>query len=206
MKRIIYLSLLCLAVLLTGCAGNQATSTEAPEIETTTDISEYLIGPGDTLQINVWRNDELSVNVPVRPDGKISMPLIGDVDVAGLTTDTLSKNIAQSLLTYIRSPQVTVIVTNPGSSDYARRVRITGAINAPLSVPFRRDMTVLDLVLEAGGLTEFASGNRAKLYRRIDGEVKVFPVRLNDMLQRGKLDTNYKLAPADIITVPESLF
>ncbi|QEI14311.1 XrtA/PEP-CTERM system exopolysaccharide export protein [Cellvibrio japonicus] len=169
-------------------------------------LAEYRIGVGDTLQINVWRNPELSLAVPVRPDGKISMPLIGDIPAADLTATQLSNNIVQSLTTYVRNPQVTVIVTNPSSSDFQRRVRITGAVNSPQSIPYREGMTVLDLVLLAGGTNIYASPNKARLYRKIDGVVKVYPIRLDDLINDGKIDTNYLLQPSDIVTVPERAF
>jgi len=170
------------------------------------ELPAYKIGVGDTLQINVWKNNELSISVPVRPDGKISMPLVGDVHAAGETTTGLSSNISTALSAYIRSPQVTVIVLDSGSADFQRRIRITGAVRSPLSVPFRRGMTVLDLVLQAGGATEFASLNKAKLYRKVDDQVKVYPVYLGDILNKGKLDTNYELISSDIVTVPERVF
>ena len=169
-------------------------------------LSEYRIGVGDTLQISVWRNPELSLSVPVRPDGKISMPLIGDLIAADLTAGQLSDNIVKGLTNYVRNPQVTVIVTNPSSSDFQRRVRITGAVSSPQSIPYREGMTVLDLVLLAGGPSEFASGNKAKLYRRVNGEVKVYPIKLDDLINDGKIETNYLLQPSDIVTVPERAF
>ncbi|WP_425502409.1 XrtA/PEP-CTERM system exopolysaccharide export protein [Simiduia aestuariiviva] len=170
------------------------------------DVQEYRIGVGDALQINVWRNQELSLAVPVRPDGKISMPLVGDIVAAGLTPIELSDNIVVGLKSYVRNPQVTVIVANPSSSDFQRRVRITGAVQAPQSIPFREGMTVLDLVLMAGGANDFASSNNAKLYRKINGEMKIFPVRLDDLLNKGDVSTNYPLQPSDIVTVPERVF
>jgi len=169
-------------------------------------LEEYRIGVGDALEVNVWRNPELSVSVPVRPDGKISMPLVGDIVAAQLTATELSSNIAVSLTEYVRNPQVTVIVSNPSSSDFQRRVRITGAVNNPQSIPYREGMTVLDLVLLAGGTNEFASPNRTKLYRKINGELKVYPVYLNDLINKGKVTTNYPLQPSDIVTVPERSF
>lgn len=177
-----------------------------PEAETAPKLDVYLIGPDDALAVNVWRNAELSLSVLVRPDGKITMPLIGDVQAANQSPPQLAEMITKKLTNFIRNPQVTVIVTAPKNADYERRVRITGAVGGPISVPYRRDMTVLDLVLEAGGLNEFASGNRSKLYRRVNGKMQAYPIRLKDMLQKGELKTNYKLAPADVITVPERFF
>lgn len=190
--------------LLAACGSNVVT--EKPVAVAADSLPAYEIGVGDSLHINVWKNNELSLAVPVRPDGMISMPLVGDVRAAGETTEQLSSQISEALSAYIRSPQVTVIVQDSSSSDYQRRIRITGAVNGQLSMPYRAGMTVLDLVLQAGGVTEFASPNKAKLYRKVDGKVKVYPVYLGDILNKGKLETNYELAPSDIVTVPERVF
>lgn len=196
---------LILIVLISACAGPRL-QVEQPQRAQGSAIDEYVIGVGDQLRVNVWKNPELSMDVPVRPDGKISLPLIGDINAQGQTAKQLADAITKSLLTYLRSPQVGVIVTNAGSVDYLLRVRVTGAVNNPLSVPHKDGMTVLDLVLEAGGPTQYASSNRAKLYRKIDGEVKVYPIRLHDILNKGQLATNYTLSPSDIVTVPERVF
>jgi polysaccharide export outer membrane protein len=192
------------AVILTACSSTKMSG--IPEASNTTVLEEYRIGVGDTLAVNVWRNPEMSINVPVRPDGKISMPLIGDIVAADLTTEQLAQNITNSLTTYIRSPQVTIIVTNPGSSDFQRRVRITGAVESPQSIPYREGMTVLDLVLLAGGPNQFAAANKAKLYRKVNDEVKVYPIKLDDLINNGNVSTNYALQPSDIVTVPERKF
>lgn len=203
MKHIIFA--LVSTLLLTAC-GSTGTVAELPSLPRESIIGEYEIGVGDELQVNVWKNQELSLRVPVRPDGKISLPLVGDIVAQGLTAKQLAANLTAGLKTYIRSPQVDVIVTSAQSVDYLLRVRVTGAVNNPLSLPHKDGMTVLDLVLEAGGPTQYASTNRAKLYRKIGGEVKVYPIKLNDILNKGKLATNYTLAPSDIVTVPERLF
>jgi polysaccharide export outer membrane protein len=203
-KMYLVISACLLMTLLAGCSSNK--SVQAPAAADAAVLSEYKIGVGDALVINVWRNPELSLNVPVRPDGKISMPLIGDVAAADLTTDQLSQNITKSLTTFIRSPQVTVIVANPSSSDFQRRVRITGAVSNPQSIPYREGMTVLDLVLLAGGPNQFASANKAKLYRKVGGELKVYPIKLDDLINDGEVETNYSLQPSDIVTVPERSF
>jgi len=204
MKKIAWLGLVFIAMILASCASSKKIT--MPPISDRGVLDEYRIGVGDTLQVNVWRNAELSMSVPVRPDGKISMPLVGDIVAANLTTKQLSTNIVEALNSYVRSPQVTVIVTNPSSSDFQLRVRITGAVRSPQSIPYREGMTVLDLVLLAGGPNEFASANKAKLYRKINNETKVYPVYLVDLLEDGKVDTNYPLQPSDIVTVPERSF
>ncbi len=195
-----------MCVLVLAACSSTGMMKDAPVLPDANVIGEYQIGVGDELYVNVWKNEELSMNVPVRPDGKISLPLIGDIVAQGFSPKQLADNITQGLLTYIRSPQVNVIVVNAGSVDYLLRVRVTGAVTTPRSLPHKDGMTVLDLVLEAGGPTEYASANNAKLYRRVDGDIKVYPIRLNDILNKGKLTTNYTLAPSDIVTVPERLF
>jgi polysaccharide export outer membrane protein len=134
------------------------------------------------------------------------MPLIGDILVASKTTEELSAEITQQLQVFVKNPQVTVIVTNPSSSDFQQRVRVTGAVASPQSVPYRKGMTVLDLVLLAGGPNEFAKEGGAKLYRRVNGEVKIYPIYLDKILREGELKTNYRLLPSDIVTVPERSF
>jgi polysaccharide export outer membrane protein len=200
---------LCLGMLLallTACVAPNRGPIEQPEEAMAFNPDDYRIGVGDNLSVNVWRDQNLSVSVPVRPDGKISMPLIGDVLAADKTAEGLAEEITAKLETYMRNPQVTVIVTNPSSTDFQHRVRVTGAIRSPQSLPYRSGMTVLDLVLMAGGPNEFAQPDQAKLYRRVAGEVKVYPIYLRDILERGILDTNYPLLPADIVTIPQRAF
>lgn len=167
---------------------------------------EYRIGVSDQLQVSVWRNPDLSVSVPVRPDGKISVPLAGDLLAAGRTSEELSADIAKTLESYVRNPEVTVIIVSPNSADYLQRVRITGAVNAPQSLSYQQGMTVLDVILQAGGVTAFGVPNGALLYRQTKDGLKVYPVYLEDILEEGKLETNYQLAPSDILTVPERVF
>lgn len=164
---------------------------------------EYRIGVGDTLSVNVWRNTDLSVVVPVRPDGKVSVPLAGDVMVGNKTPEEVAAEITGKLSTFIRDPYVTVIVTTMGSDEYRSRVRVTGAVLTPVSLPYRQGMTVLDVVLEAGGTTEFANEGGAVLYRR-SGER--LDIQLNRILHRGDMSTNYTLQPGDVVTVPERAF
>lgn len=202
MKNWLFLSFVVL--LFSGCASNPAPN-KRPAPAATTE-TEYTIGVGDQLSVQVWKSPELSITVPVRPDGKISVPLIGDVAAAGETTKKLSTTLAQGFSEYVRNAQVTVIVLNPSSGEYLRRVRVTGAVTSPLSLPHQQGITVLDLVLEAGGLTEFASGNKSKLFRRVGDKMEVYPIYLDDILQKGQLDTNYILAPSDVVTVPERNF
>jgi polysaccharide export outer membrane protein len=131
---------------------------------------------------------------------------VGDIVAAGLTTQELAKAVTEKLNTYIRNPEVTVIVTNPVSADFLRRVRVTGAVRTPVSVSYRQGMTALDIVLQAGGLTEFAAPAKARLYRTVEGRTKVYPVDLDAILKQGDLTTNYPLYPSDVVTVPERSF
>lgn len=192
------------AFLFSACASKPAVGKKPPAPTATT--TEYTIGVGDQVAVQVWKSPELSLTVPVRPDGKISVPLIGDVTAAGETTRKLSATLSQGFSEYVRNAQVTVIVLNPSSGEYLRRVRVTGAVTAPLSLAHQQGITVLDLILEAGGLTEFANGNKAKLFRKIGDKMEVYPIYLNDILQKGQLETNYTLAPSDVVTVPERSF
>lgn len=195
-----------LSLWLVACASEQLESGPPPVVNEFVMDNNYRIGVGDELHVQVWRNEELSAKVPVRPDGKISSPLVGDIVAAGLTTQELAKAITAKLGSYVRNPEVTVIVTNPASADFLRRVRVTGAVRTPVTVTFRQGMTVLDVVLQAGGLTEFASPGRARLYRTVEGRTKIYPVDLNAILQKGDLRTNYPLYPSDVVTVPERSF
>ena len=201
MKLLHAVSILALTVLA-GCATNSS----APPPNDVPDqvfADEYRIGIGDNLRINVWRNEDLSISVPVRPDGRISAPLVGDVFVGNRTPEEVAEELKQALASYIRDPYVSVIVTNIGSGEYLSRVRITGSVGRQSAVNYRPGMTVLDAVLDAGGVTPFANANATKLYRST-GEV--LKVKLDDLLNRGDLSTNFYLKPGDVVTVPERLF
>ncbi|MEX0729890.1 MAG: XrtA/PEP-CTERM system exopolysaccharide export protein [Aquisalimonadaceae bacterium] len=200
--------LLLLTLLLSGCG---TTSAGSPPAEDMDDVdyfspSTYQIGIDDLVEIAVWRNPDLSVVLPVRPDGMISVPLVGDVKAGGETPYNVGKDIEQAMKEFIREPKVTVLVRELRSNEYLYRVRVTGAVTTPLSAPHRAGMTVLDLVLDAGGITEFAAPGRARLYRRIEGETQVFAVRLQGILEDGDLSTNYSLRPGDIVSIPERMF
>ncbi len=169
-------------------------------------VDVYRIGVDDVVQVSVWHNPDLSVTVPVRPDGRISIPLGGDVIAGGRTPEEVAAAIKEKLAAYVREPQVAVILTQLHSHEYLSRVRVTGAVRQPVSVPYRQGMTVLDAVLAANGTTEFAAADRTELYRK-DGEAtKAMDVRLDKILKKGDLSTNYPVQPGDIITVPERSF
>lgn len=194
------------SMFLVACSNNEATSVSEYVAPPSGMVSEYHIGVDDTLAINVWRNPDLNVSVPVRPDGKISVPLVGDVLAGGRTAEQVSEEIRKKLEKYIREPQVTAIITGLRSHEYLTRLRVTGAVRQPISINYRQGMTVLDAVLVAGGVTEFAAANRTKLYRKEMGKTVVISIYLDDILYEGDLETNILLKSGDIITVPERLF
>ena len=165
----------------------------------------YIIGPGDAIQVFVWRSPELTVTVPVRPDGKISTPLVEDLVAVGKTPSQLARDIEIRLAEYVRTPQVNVIVTAPANAF--NQVKVIGQVNSPQSLAFRAGMTVLDAVLQSGGLTEFAAGNRAVLVRKdVSGKELRQKVRLNDLVKKGKISENVELKPGDVLIIPESVF
>jgi len=165
---------------------------------------DYLIGPGDTLQVFVWRNPELSVTVPVRPDGKISTPLVEDMAASGKTPSQLARDMEGVLAEFVRSPQVNVIVTQALSSFSA--VKVVGQLQRPQVVPYRKGLRVLDVVLACGGLSDFAAPNRAKIVRSAGGKQSEIKVRLGKLLNGGELDQNFELEPGDVLIVPQSMF
>ncbi len=198
------IAVLLTSILLVAC--QSMGPIEKPDETAVVDQGVYKIGVGDGLSITVWKNPELSAVLPVRPDGYISVPLLGDVKAEGKEPEQLSKDIRIKLENFIKSPQVTVVLTNAVSSEFLHRVRITGAVKAPASLPHQKGMTVMDVVLLTGGLTEFANGNQTKLYRNTVKGPKVYTVLLDDILEKGDIKTNYLLYPGDILTIPDSLF
>jgi len=201
--------LLGTVLLLSGCA-SKPDATETPAKDTTRIATyvegDYRIGVDDRVQVTVWRNPELTVTVPVRPDGKISVPLIGDVQAGGNTPAQVATIIKDKLSAFIREPNVAVIVTELRSTEFLSRVRVTGAVRTPRTMTYRQGMTVLDAVLEAGGPNDFASPNGTKLYRKNNNKTEVIDINLGDVLTKGKLETNLELRPGDVLTVPERLF
>ena len=192
--------------LLAACATTAGTNTP-PKIDPAAQaVSVYHIGVDDILQVSVWHNPDLDVKVPVRPDGMVSVPLIGDVQAGGRTPEEVSAAIADKLKAYVRDPQVAVILTELRSHESLSRVRVTGAVRQPISVPYRQGMTVLDAVLAAGGTTDFAAADRTELYRKEGEGTRAYAVRLDQILKKGDLATNYPAQPGDVITVPERAF
>ncbi|GAA3553408.1 XrtA/PEP-CTERM system exopolysaccharide export protein [Marinobacter xestospongiae] len=189
-----------LALLVSACGG-MTPSSQSPVL-TEVSADPYRIGVGDMVSIHVWRNPELSQSIVVRPDGFISMPLMGDVMADGKQPETLAEEIRGALAELIRSPEVTVMVTNPVSKEFRNRVRITGQVMSPQSIAFRPGMTVLDIVLQAGGVTDFAAEDRAVLHRETGEGYSSFGVDVEAILDDGDMTFNYPLQPGDVISVP----
>jgi polysaccharide export outer membrane protein len=194
------ISLWLLVAGLFACAH----SPERPESAPAAGSTHYVIGPGDVLQVFVWRNPELSTTVPVRPDGNISTPLVEDMLAVGKTPTALARDIEAVLGKYVKSPQVNVIVTQPLSAF--SQVRVIGQVLHPQAVPYREGMTVLDAVLLVGGLESFAAGNRAKVIRVENGKQRDIKVKLKALINHGDMTQNLKLLPGDVLIVPESRF
>ncbi len=191
---------LFLALLLTGCA--------QPELKPASyqgQAPTYIIGPGDTVDIFVWGNEELSISVPVRPDGMITTPLVEDVPASGKTSTQLARDMEKRLKKYIKNPIVTVIVTD-FVGRFSEQIRVVGEAQTPQSIAYRQNMTLLDVIIEVGGLTEFAAGNRASIVRKVDGKQKQFSVRLDDLVKNGDISANVDVFPGDILIIPESWF
>jgi polysaccharide export outer membrane protein len=164
----------------------------------------YIIGPGDTLQVFVWRNPELTSTVPVRPDGKISTPLVEDMVAVGKTSSRLARDIETVLAQYVKSPQVNVIVTQPVSAF--SQIKVIGQVVKPTSLPYRDGMTVLDAILQVGGLAPYAAGNRAKIVRLEGGKETEIKIKLEALVNGGDMKQNLPLAPGDVLVVPETRF
>lgn len=193
----------CLFLMLIACGGGPAVKQGAEPASTET--IEYRIGPGDSLNVFVWNHPELSVTVPVRPDGLITTPLVEKIEAAGKTPSQLSRDMETALAEYVRSPKVNVIVTQ-FVGTYGDQIRVVGQAAKPQSIPYRAKMTLLDAMIQVGGLAEFAAGNRAHIIRRIDGKDVKIPARLKDLLQDGDISKNIELRPGDVIIIPETRF
>ena len=193
---------MALALSLAACSTRETapTSVEAPDV-----TPMYQIGAGDSLTIFVWRNAELTTTVTVRPDGRISVPLIEDLYAEGKTPTELSREIEKQLVEYIQDPLVTVTVGG-FVGTFPQQVRIVGEATQPMAIPYRANMTLLDVVIEAGGLTEFADGNNTTLVRMQEGQPKEYRVYLDDLLEDGDISANLPLLPGDVLIVPETFF
>jgi polysaccharide export outer membrane protein len=185
-----------------GVAPTAASPVPAASPLTEEDVNRYRIGPSDVIQVFVWRSPELTTTVPVRPDGKISTPLVEDMVANGKTPTELARDIEKVLAEYIRSPQVSVIVTQPAS--LFSQVRVVGQVRQPTPLPYRQGMTVLDALLAVGGLGDFAAGNRAKIVRTTDGKNQEIRIKADDLLNKGDMSQNRELQPGDVLVIPES--
>lgn len=195
---------LLVAAVLAACASRAP----VPDIPANrlASATEYQIGPGDMLNIFVWRNENISTTIPVRPDGRISIPLVEDMVAVGKTPTQLARDLEDALSRVIKSPSVTVIVTN-FVGTFGRQIRVVGQATSPRAISYRNNMSLLDVIIEVGGLTEFAAGNRAKLVRTLENGKEVsYPVRLEDLINRGDMSANMKVYPGDILIIPESRF
>ena len=194
------LMIAAVTVVLAACATSYP---PAPPEAASTDYN-YKIGPGDNLNIVVWRNPELSMSVPVRPDGKISSPLIDDLNAMNKDPSSLARDIEKELGKFIRDPVVTVIVTN-FIGPYSEQIRVVGEAAKPQTLPYKQKMTVLDVMIVVGGITEFANGNSARILRTSEDNAQ-YTVRLRDLVKRGDLSANVDMKPGDILVIPQSWF
>jgi polysaccharide export outer membrane protein len=192
----------CACAALVACSSMGSYPPAPPKAQTSD--NQYRVGPLDTLNIVVWRNPDLSGTVQVRPDGRISTPLVQDLLAAGRTPGEIAHEVETTLSKYVREPNVTVLVTS-FQGMYNEQIRIVGEATKPQSIPYRQDMTLLDVMIQAGGLTDFADGNAAVLVRGSEGG-KQYSVHLKDLLKRGDISANVDVKPGDVIIVPQSWF
>lgn len=199
------------SMILSGCAFGGGGGQELPSAQFVSSTEgpgeDYVIGPLDELTIFVWRNEELGAKVQVRPDGRITIPLISDMPAVGKTPAMLAQDITIQLSQFIQDPRVSVIVDKPNGT-YSQQIRVIGATEKPASIPFRANMTLLDAMIAVGGISEFAAGNRARLirYDRGTGRQAEYRLRISDLLRDGDSRANVLLAPGDVIIIPESMF
>jgi polysaccharide export outer membrane protein len=189
------------ALLLSACASRISLT---PPDEPPPQLA-YLIGAGDNININVWRNPEVSVSVPVRPDGKITTPLVEDLQAAGKTSTELARDIEKALEKYIQQPMVTVIVTS-FVGPYSQQIRVIGQAARPQALAYRQGMSLMDVLIAVGGITDFAAGNKANIIRTVDGARRAVPVRLHDLVRKGDISANVAMLPGDVLVIPEGWF
>ena len=210
MLRIKKLLTCCTSLVVIGLSGCSNTgilpeATTRASLTTNVNDYQYLIGPGDSLTIFVWRNPEVSGQFIVRPDGKVTTSLVEDIDVAGKTPTMLARQIEEQLSTYINNPRVTVSVNN-FSGPLSEQVRVIGEATNPSAVSYTEHMTLLDLMIAVGGLTEFANGNGAKLVRVVEGKQRTYEVNIDDLIREGDITENVDMLPGDIVIIPEAWF
>jgi len=190
-----------LVLMLAGCSASYPPLPQSGEAVD----PPYLVGPGDTLNVVVWRSPELSISVPVRPDGKITTPLVEDLQASGKTTTQIAREIERVLIRYVQSPVVTVMVTN-FAGPYSQQVRVIGEVARAQALAYREKMSLLDVMIAVGGLTDFAAGNRASILRGEGGKSQQFGVRLHDLMRGGDLSANVEMRPGDVLVIPQSYF
>ena len=195
------LVLACSASLLGGCR----TRYPLAPADDSAPMHDYLIGPGDSVNIVVWRNPEVSLTVAVRPDGKITTPLVEDLAASGKTSTQLARDIEHALGKFIQQPVVMVIVTN-FSGPYGEQIRVIGEAAKPQALPYRLGMSLMDVLIAVGGITDFAAGNKASIIRTTDGRQQQLGVRLDDLLKSGDISANVMMRPGDVLLIPESFF
>ncbi len=204
-KRFLIIGLSLALVIISGCS----TTSKYPQIpvdqRNLPQDFNYIIGPGDSMEIFVWGNPELTMGVPVRPDGKITTRLVEDIKASGKTSTQLARDIEVAYSEYVKNPVVSVIV-NGFIGIPPQQVRVIGEAMRPLKIPYYKHMSLLDLMIAVGGLTPFANGNKAVLIRAYDGKQKTFSVRLDDLVKEGDISANLSLLPGDILIIPESWF
>lgn len=204
MRKTFRAACLAVATAAVGALGGCTSPYPPAPTQAATPDYKYLIGPGDNLNIIVWRNPELSASVPVRPDGRITAPLVEDMVAIGKNPTQLAREMENALRKFIQDPVVTVLVQG-FVGPTSEQVRVVGQAQRPAAIPYRQNMTVLDAMIAVGGLSEFASGNRAVLIRTAEGN-KPYNIRLRDLVKRGDVTANVELKPGDVILIPESWF
>jgi polysaccharide export outer membrane protein len=190
---------------LAGCANVGATASAPASGANPQNTAEYVIGPGDGLDIFVWHNPDLTRTMPVRPDGRIAMPLVGDIVAVGKTPAALASEVQDKLMPYIRDPLVTVIPTQ-FVGLFTKQIRVIGEASQPKALPFRSAMTALDVLIEVGGLTKFADGDRAVLVRQVNGKQESYRVKLDSLIRDGDIKQNVDMQPGDILIIPQRYF
>lgn len=207
MKNSKFLSVIWVVVALGlfALAGCASTYPPAPTAVPKTTQTEYIIGPGDLLNIQVWRNPEVSTTIPVRPDGKVSTPLVEDLVAANKTPSHLARDIEKALSKYIQDPIVTVMVTG-FVGPYDSQVRVIGQAAKPQALQYREKMTLMDVMIAVGGITDFAAGNKASIVRTVNGKQQQFGVRLESLIRDGDISANVDMLPGDVLIIPESFF
>ena len=202
MKR--YVLPVMLAGLLTACASGPVFP-PAPAKASDNAEWHYLLGPGDSVNVFVWGNPEVSGTFPVRPDGMMTMNLVEDLPASGKTPSQLAREIEKILARYIQDPVVTVIVAG-GVGPYSQQIRVIGQAAKPQALNYREEMSLVDVMISVGGLTDFASGNRASILRVVEGKPQQFTVRLEDLVKGGDISANVEMRPGDVLVIPESWF